>query len=76
MQARYNHNRLDARYDLDDLDFARTLPPLRTKDAALFQGPYRVVQFIDAQTYVVEQLHTGERRRGPFKHAQTALRAR
>jgi hypothetical protein len=63
MQARYDHNRSDPRYSLADLVFVRTPPPLRTKDAALYQGPYRVVQLVDTQTYVVEQVHSGEHRR-------------
>jgi len=63
MQARYDHNRSDPRYSLADLVFVRTPPPLRTKDVALYQGPYRVVQLVDTQTYVVEQVHSGEHRR-------------
>ena len=58
MQARYDHNRSDPRYSLADLVFVRTPPPLRANGAALYQGPYRVVQLVDTQTYVVEQVHS------------------
>ena len=63
MQARSDHNRSDPRYSLADLVFVRTPPPLRTKGAALYQGPYRVVQLVDTQTYAVEQVPSGENRR-------------
>ena len=63
MQAHYNRNRSDPRYSLNDLVFVRTPPPLRNKAAAVYQGPYRIVEIIDTLTYIVEQVHAGQRRR-------------
>ena len=63
MQTRYNRNRADHRYDLEDLVLLRTPPPLRHKGAALFQGPYRVARIVDKHTYQIEHVHSGEHRR-------------
>ena len=63
MRTRYNRNRSDLHCNLDDPILVRTPPPLRTKDAAIYQGPYRVIHIIDTHTYLVEHVHTGEQRR-------------
>ncbi|CAF0825482.1 unnamed protein product [Adineta steineri] len=63
MKQRYDKSRSNPRYDLNDLVLVRTPPPQRHKGAEIYQGPYRIIQLIHSNTYIVEQVHTGDQRR-------------